>query len=119
MASTVYRAYKAPTNYSEADGAYLGLDGAVHAAASPGAAFLSDLSEWDIARTQASWLALTAPEVSADLATTLVAMATQVGVGVQVEGDRSAAGAPLSSLRSTTGLALSRAGPSPLLKQVA
>ena len=43
-----------------------------------GLAFLSDLSEWDIARTQASWLALTAPDVSADLATTLITMSSQV-----------------------------------------
>ena len=118
MASTVYRAYKAPTNYSEADGAYLGLDGAVHAASSPGTAFLSDLSEWDIARTQASWLALTAPEISADLAATLVSMATQVGVGVEVEGDGGNVTVTslefFLSLGSTTSLAHSRAGPSPL-----
>jgi putative alpha-1,2-mannosidase len=80
FASTVYRAFKAPTNYTEpCDGSYMGLDGAVHTAA-PGAAFLSDLSEWDIARTQASWLALLAPDVSVDLTNTLVAMAVQVGV---------------------------------------
>lgn len=77
MASTVYRAFKAPSNYSESDGAYVGLDGAVHAAAQPGSAFLSDLSEWDIARTQASFLALLAPDVSADLVATLVTMAVQ------------------------------------------
>lgn len=77
FASTVYRAFKAPTNYTEpCDGSYMGLDGAVHTAA-PGAAFLSDLSEWDIARTQASWLALLAPDVSVDLTNTLVAMAVQ------------------------------------------
>lgn len=78
MASTVYRAYKAPTNYSEADGSYLGLDNVVHEQSRPGEAFFSDLSEWDIARTQAPWLALTAPDVSSDLAASLVAMAVQV-----------------------------------------
>jgi putative alpha-1,2-mannosidase len=78
MASTVYRAFKAPTNYTEpCDGSYMGLDGSVHAAA-PGAAFLSDLSEWDISRTQASWLALLAPDVSVDLTNSLVTMAVQV-----------------------------------------
>ena len=74
----LYNSYCAPTTYSSADGAYVGFDGAVHAAA-PGAAFVSDLSLWDIYRTQAPLLALTLPRALSNIASSLAAMAAQGG----------------------------------------
>jgi putative alpha-1,2-mannosidase len=101
--TSLYHLYCAPTTYSESDGTYLGFDGLVHqvwnatsmptshnlprkpdtvtaAAASPvRGRFLSDLSCWDIFRTQTPWLAVAAPDVLADMTKSLAAMTNQGG----------------------------------------
>lgn len=77
--SALYRALCAPTTVSDADGRYIGLDGAVHAVTPPGSAAFSDLSLWDIHRTQAPLLTVIAPNASAALATSLLAMAAARG----------------------------------------
>ncbi len=55
--SALYRTFMSPTIYSEADGSYLGFDEQVHSttAVSPQFRFVSDLSLWDIHRSQYPW----------------------------------------------------------------
>jgi putative alpha-1,2-mannosidase len=61
--SAMYRTFMSPTVYSESDGQYLGADFKVYTV-DKGAAFVSDLSLWDIYRTQAPWLVLMQPDVA-------------------------------------------------------
>jgi predicted alpha-1,2-mannosidase len=77
--TALYHAFTPPTRYSEtAGGLYTGLDGQVHAA-EPGRQYYSDLSIWDIHRTQAPLMALLAPSVYADVLQSLVTMYEQGG----------------------------------------
>ena len=84
--SAHYRTLLSPTQYSEANGCYLGMDRAVHNAkaerslagmsvvgsssssssstASSSLEYYSDLSLWDTFRTQHPWLLLTRPDVA-------------------------------------------------------
>ena len=73
----VYLSFCAPSTYSDADGRYLGFDSAVHDADVPTSAFVSDLSLWDIHRSQSVWLALAAPRALADIAGSLLSMTAQ------------------------------------------
>lgn len=87
--SALYRTFLAPTTYSEpAGGQYMGMDGLSHAlsdAPGPSGApygigrYVSDLSIWDIHRSLAPLLRLTAPDVAADTAGSLLTMAAQGG----------------------------------------
>lgn len=87
--SALYRTFLAPTTYSEPyNGAYMGMDGAAHAlsdAPDPSGApygigrYVSDLSIWDIHRSEAPLLRLTAPDLAADMAGSLLTMAAQGG----------------------------------------
>jgi putative alpha-1,2-mannosidase len=80
--SAVYRSFLAPTTYSEADGRYLGMDGNVHsvlASPLPLASYHSDMSIWDIHRSQTPWLLLAAPETAVAVANSLLTMAAQGG----------------------------------------
>jgi beta-phosphoglucomutase-like phosphatase (HAD superfamily) len=61
---------------------YLGFDDAVHAAAVPGASFVSDLSLWDTHRSQSVWHALAAPRALADTAASLLEMTAQGDMGM-------------------------------------
>lgn len=77
--TALYHTFSAPTQYSEADGSYPGLDGATHAvwssaynASQPGRYF-SDLSIWDVHRMQTALFALVAPDVASDFSRTLLA----------------------------------------------
>ena len=65
--SSLYHALAAPTTYSDFDGSYKGLDGAIHRATWPGGAWLSDLSLWDVYRSQTPLLALLAPAAASNL----------------------------------------------------
>ena len=78
----LYISLCAPTTYSDADGAYRGFDGGVHAPEAPGARFMSDLSLWDTYRSQAMLLALLAPRALADEAASLLAMTRQGAMGM-------------------------------------
>jgi putative alpha-1,2-mannosidase len=76
--SSLYHALCAPSTYSDADGAYLGMDGALHSADwRPGGSFLSDLSLWDVYRTQMPLLAVLAPTQASDAFHSMLALAAQ------------------------------------------
>jgi predicted alpha-1,2-mannosidase len=86
--STLYRSFLAPTTYSEHDGSFLGMDGRVHAVGdanstfvngADGAVYVSDLSLWDVHRTQIPLLSLVVPELSLSVAASLVTMDQQGG----------------------------------------
>lgn len=69
--SAMYRAHLPPSTYSESNGQYLGQDMKVHAVAQ-GQRHLSDLSIWDIYRTQTPMLLWTQPRISVDLTTSML-----------------------------------------------
>jgi putative alpha-1,2-mannosidase len=77
--SSLYHAFAAPTVYSDADGAFVGLDRAVHAATWRGGAgaFFSDFSLWDVYRTQMPLLVLLAPVAASDIFESMLAMFAQ------------------------------------------
>eukprot|EP00759_Apiculatamorpha_spiralis_P034157 PhF_6_TR35354/c0_g1_i1/m.51311 len=77
--TALYHTGLSPTIYSEpSNQQYLGEDWNVHTAA-PGTRYLSDLSIWDIYRTQAPWLSIYAPDVAKDLANTMLGMYNMTG----------------------------------------
>ena len=74
----LYHALLMPTTYDDADGNYLGFDGAVHTV-SPGRHHYTDLSLWDTYRTQTPLLTLVAPDVAHDVGISLLDDADQNG----------------------------------------
>ncbi|MBV9097715.1 MAG: GH92 family glycosyl hydrolase, partial [Frankiaceae bacterium] len=74
----LYHALLMPTTYDDADGSYLGFDGAVHAV-QRGEHHYTDLSLWDTYRTQTPLLTLVAPDVAHDLGISLLDDADQNG----------------------------------------
>jgi len=74
----LYHALLMPTTYDDADGSYLGFDGAVHAV-EPGEHHYTDLSLWDTYRTQTPLLTLVAPDVAHDVGISLLDDADQNG----------------------------------------
>lgn len=76
----LYISLGAPSTYSDSSGAgaYLGFDNATHVPPSP-RRFVSDLSLWDIYRSQTPLLGLMAPAAVSDIAWSLVAMTQQGG----------------------------------------
>eukprot|EP00117_Sycon_ciliatum_P027270 scpid28321/ scgid2435/ Uncharacterized glycosidase Rv0584 len=77
--TALYHSFMAPTNYAEAGGVYLGVDGQVHSLEAGQDAMYSDMSIWDIHRTQASLLAWLQPQVFKDITTSMVNMMAQGG----------------------------------------
>ena len=77
--SSLYHALAAPTTYSDADGGYIGMDRAPHRATWRGGAgaFMSDLSLWDVYRTQMPLLALLAPAQASDVFESMMALFAQ------------------------------------------
>jgi predicted alpha-1,2-mannosidase len=75
--SMLYHALISPTTFSDADGSYAGMDGAIHRAR--GYTQYADFSGWDVYRSQMPLLALIAPRVAADIATSLIADARESG----------------------------------------
>jgi len=88
----LYRALLAPTTYTEEGGAYRGFDGALHymnetddersaAASGSGGApqLMSDMSLWDVHRSQLPLLRVVRPAVSRDVVLSLLAMARHSG----------------------------------------
>jgi len=67
----LYHALLMPTTFDDADGGYLGFDGAVHAVAS-GQHHYTDLSLWDTYRTQTPLLTLVAPDIAHDVGISLL-----------------------------------------------
>ncbi len=76
--TALYHASLEPSLASDADGEYLGFDGAVHSVA-PGHAQLTDFSGWDIYRSEIPLLATIDSRAAADMATSLVNDAAQGG----------------------------------------
>ncbi len=62
-----------PTTYSEVNGQFMGEDWNVHTV-QPGSRYFSDLSIWDIYRTQAPLLGFTHPAAAKDLANSMMFM---------------------------------------------
>jgi predicted alpha-1,2-mannosidase len=73
----LYHALLAPTVFSDVDGSYRGMDGAVHHA--DGWTAYANVSGWDVYRSQVPLLALIAPERASDLVTSLLANARESG----------------------------------------
>src|SRR5262249_61413554 len=61
----LYHALLAPTVFSDVDGSYRGMDGAMHRA--DGWTAYANVSGWDVYRSQVPLLALIAPERASDL----------------------------------------------------
>lgn len=76
--TALYNVARPPTTYSEWNGEYLGEDWDVHTAA-PGTRYVSDLSIWDIYRSQAPLLAWVKPTVARDLANSMLEMFRETG----------------------------------------
>ena len=75
--TSVYHLLQMPTQYSDADGRYVGFDGQVHQA--EGWSYHSDLSLWDTYRTAHPAFDLFYPTYAASFAQSLVAMHEQGG----------------------------------------
>jgi predicted alpha-1,2-mannosidase len=79
----LYHALFAPTIYSEADGRYAGMDGNIHSLSASdmanGVNYRSDMSIWDIYRTQAPLMNLVRPEAANDIQRSLLLMYQQGG----------------------------------------
>jgi predicted alpha-1,2-mannosidase len=73
----LYHALLAPNVFSDVDGAYAGMDGAVHATG--GWTKYANVSGWDVYRTQLPLLAMLAPEHASHLVRSLLADAAESG----------------------------------------
>eukprot|EP00007_Cunea_sp_BSH-02190019_P003473 CAMPEP_0174229876 /NCGR_PEP_ID=MMETSP0417-20130205/759_1 /TAXON_ID=242541 /ORGANISM="Mayorella sp, Strain BSH-02190019" /LENGTH=754 /DNA_ID=CAMNT_0015307475 /DNA_START=194 /DNA_END=2455 /DNA_ORIENTATION=+ len=74
--TALYHAFLAPTNWTEAGGVYLGFDNQVHQLPR-GEHFYTDLSIWDIYRTEWPLLVFLQPGIATDTAQSLLRMAEQ------------------------------------------
>lgn len=75
--TALYHALLAPRTFSDADGSYIGMDGAVHHA--DGRIQYSDFSGWDIYRTQIPLLAMLMPRRASDIVASMLADARESG----------------------------------------
>ncbi len=75
--TSLYHALLEPSTLSDADGSYRGMDGRLHSAG--GAVQYTDISGWDVYRTQIPLLAMLAPKRASDLAASLLRDARQSG----------------------------------------
>ncbi len=75
--TALYHAYLQPMTGNDADGRYRGYDDRIHVA--EGWTYYEYFSLWDTYRTQNQWLAMTQPEVAADIARSILAINEQSG----------------------------------------
>jgi predicted alpha-1,2-mannosidase len=75
--TALYHALLAPRTFDDADGRYVGMDGAVHDAG--GRTQYADLSGWDVYRTQIPLLAMLMPRRASDIVASMLADAAQSG----------------------------------------
>jgi predicted alpha-1,2-mannosidase len=75
--SALYHALLEPNIFDDANGDYIGFDGKVHVAV--GYTQYTNVSEWDIYRSEIPLLALLAPQQTSDMVTSLLADAAQGG----------------------------------------
>jgi predicted alpha-1,2-mannosidase len=73
--TALYHAFLAPRTFNDVDGAYPGMDGAIHRARDR--TQYADFSGWDIYRTEVPLLSLLAPERAGDMMRSLLADAKQ------------------------------------------
>jgi predicted alpha-1,2-mannosidase len=78
--TALYHASLFPNVFSDADRQYLGADGRVHTVDRGHAAFYTNISGWDIYRTQAPLEALLDPQVASDTAQSMVDVYAQDGM---------------------------------------
>ncbi len=76
--TALYHTMIMPTDFTDADGAYLGFDGKSHMAA--GFTYRTDMSLWDTCRNVHALYTLIAPDVQQDCLQSLLCMAEQGGV---------------------------------------
>lgn len=76
--TALYHSLVTPTTFSDANGQYAGMDGAVHQVAA-GRTDYTDISGWDIYRSQIQWLAIMAPGVASDIVWSMMQAADQSG----------------------------------------
>ena len=77
--TALYHAQMAPTHVHDSDGRYRGMDGEVHQLDEPDSVYMSDMSIWDIHRTQLPLLNLLQPQQGLAVITSLWKMATEGG----------------------------------------
>ena len=70
--TALYHALLHPNVFSDNNGQYLGVDGKVHTVDSGHSAFYTNISGWDIYRTQAQLEALVEPQAASDTAQSMV-----------------------------------------------
>ncbi len=75
--TALYHAMMMPTLYTDVNGLYMGFDGSVHSA--DGFRYYTDMSLWDTFRTLHPLLTLIAPDIQADIITSMVKMYEQSG----------------------------------------
>jgi predicted alpha-1,2-mannosidase len=75
--TALYHALLAPRTFNDADGRYIGMDGAIHDAGNR--TQYADLSGWDIYRTQIPLLAMLMPRRTSDIVASMLADAAQSG----------------------------------------
>ena len=75
--TALYHALLAPRTFNDADGDYIGMDGAVHN--SGGRTQYADFSGWDVYRTQVPLLAMLMPRRASDVVASMLANAAQSG----------------------------------------
>ncbi|HSS05411.1 MAG TPA: GH92 family glycosyl hydrolase [Solirubrobacterales bacterium] len=75
--TALYHALLAPRTFDDADGRYIGMDGAVHSTG--GRTQYADLSGWDVYRTQIPLLAMLMPHRASDIVASMLADAEQSG----------------------------------------
>lgn len=75
--TALYHALLAPRTFSDADGRYIGMDGAVHHA--DGRVQYADFSGWDVYRTQIPLLAMLMPRRVGDVVASMLADARESG----------------------------------------
>lgn len=75
--TALYHALLAPRTFNDADGSYIGMDGAVHSTG--GRTQYADLSGWDVYRTQIPLLAMLMPGRASDIVASMLADAAQSG----------------------------------------
>jgi putative alpha-1,2-mannosidase len=75
--SSLYRSFKSPTLWTESDGRYFGFDKSVHNY--PGFNVYTDLSIWDIFRTEFPLLVLLKPDVAGGVVQSLLLINQQTG----------------------------------------
>ncbi|KAA0177021.1 hypothetical protein FNF27_01351 [Cafeteria roenbergensis] len=78
--SGLYRSMLAPSIFSESDGRYASFAGDVRQwGGAAGSRYRTDMSLWDIHRSQSAWLTLVAPSAARDVTNSLVRMTADGG----------------------------------------